>query len=128
MELKFREALGHVLSEQLRQGLLCVEAVAFDVGEGTKVFSDAGVGCGATLAGAVWLEIGRLNRESTSGWWTTGMGVVLEDSANGGSKFAMGTKPQVLSGEKHGPMGTASVPLEQRVGEVYRARRGRQAM
>ncbi|KAJ7034692.1 hypothetical protein C8F04DRAFT_1038198 [Mycena alexandri] len=119
--MRFREALGRSLGEQLRVGLDWLDHVAWDVGKRAEVFGDAGVGRGASLAAAVWSEIGRISRERTSGWRATGTGVVLEDSAQGGAKFAMGVEPQVLSGEKRGPIGTGSESLQKRVGEAVDA-------
>jgi len=122
--MRFKEALGRTLGEQLRIGLDWLDHVAWDVGQRAEVFSDAGLGRGASLAAAVWSEIGRLSRESNSGWRATGTGVVLEDHSQGGAKFAMGAEPQVLSGEKRGPMGTGSESLEKRVGEAVQAVQG----
>ncbi|KAJ7475171.1 hypothetical protein B0H11DRAFT_1866022 [Mycena galericulata] len=122
--MRFRDALGRALSEQLRAGLVWMDSVAWDIGQRAEVFTDAGAGRGAALAGAVWSEIGRLSRERTSGWRATGTGVVLEENAEGGAQFAMGAEPQVLSGEKRGPMGTASESLEKRVGQVVQSVQG----
>ncbi|KAJ7485234.1 hypothetical protein B0H11DRAFT_1806634 [Mycena galericulata] len=122
--MRFRDALGRALSEQLRAGLVWMDSVAWDIGQRAEVFTDAGAGRGAALAGAVWSEIGRLSRERTSGWRATGTGVVLEENAEGGAQFAMGAEPQVLSGEKRGPMGTASESLEKRVGQAVQSVQG----
>ncbi|KAF7328983.1 hypothetical protein MVEN_02528300 [Mycena venus] len=122
--MRFKEALGRTLGEQLRIGLDWLDHVAWDVGQRAEVFSDAGLGRGASLTAAVWSEIGRLSRESNSGWRATGTGVVLEEHSQGGAKFAMGAEPQVLSGEKRGPMGTGSESLEKRVGEAVQAVQG----
>ncbi len=122
--MRFREALGRSLGEQLRAGLDWLDHVAWDVGQRAEVFSDAGVGRGASLAAAVWSEIGRLTRERSSGWRATGTGVVLEEGKQGGAKFAMGAEPQVLSGAKRGPVGTASESLDHRVGQAVQAVQG----
>ncbi|KAJ7673481.1 hypothetical protein B0H17DRAFT_1083144 [Mycena rosella] len=122
--MRFREALGRALSEQLRAGLDWLDGVAWDVGRRAEVFADAGAGRGAALAGAVWSEVGRLSRESSVEWRATGSGVVLEEGVQGGARFAMGAEPQVLSGEKRGPMGTGSESLEKRVGEAVQAIQG----
>ncbi|KAF8128788.1 hypothetical protein K438DRAFT_2000215 [Mycena galopus ATCC 62051] len=122
--MRFREALGRSLGEQLRIGMDWMDHVAWDVGQRAEVFSDAGVGRGASFAAAVWSEIGRLSRERTSAWRATGTGVVLEERTQGGATFAMGAEPQILSGEKRGPMGTASESLDQRVGQAVQAVQG----
>ncbi|KAF8170753.1 hypothetical protein K438DRAFT_1613635 [Mycena galopus ATCC 62051] len=122
--MRFREALGRSLGEQLRIGMDWMDHVAWDVGQRAEVFSDAGVGRGASFAAAVWSEIGRLSRERTSAWRATGTGVVLEERTQGGATFAMGAEPQILSGKKRGPMGTASESLDQRVGQAVQAVQG----
>ncbi|KAJ7905001.1 hypothetical protein B0H13DRAFT_2251949 [Mycena leptocephala] len=118
--MRFREALGRSLGEQLRMGLDWMDSVAWDVARRAEVFEDAGVGRGASLAAAVWSEIGRLSRERSSGWRATGTGVVLEENQKGGAKFAMGAEPQILSGDQRGPMGTGSESLGEagRTGET----------
>lgn len=122
--MRFREALGRSLGEQLRLGLDWMDSVAWDVARRAEVFEDAGVGRGASLAAAVWSEIGRLSRERSSGWRATGTGVVLEENQKGGAKFAMGAEPQILSGDQRGPMGTGSESLEKRVGQAVQAVQG----
>ncbi|KAJ6589074.1 hypothetical protein B0H19DRAFT_1102800 [Mycena capillaripes] len=112
---KFREALGRTLGEQLRVALDGLDGMAWDVQKRSEVFADAGAGRGAALAAAVWSEIGRLIRERSWGMRATGTGVVLEESTRDGAKFAVGAEPQILSGEKRGPMGTGSESLENRV-------------
>ncbi|KAJ7186769.1 hypothetical protein C8R46DRAFT_1024767 [Mycena filopes] len=113
---RFREALGRSLAQQLRASLDWLDAIAWDVGRRTEVFADMGAGRGAALAAAVWSEVGRLARSYSLELRATGTGVVVEGQS--GTKFAMGAEPQVLSGEKHGPLGTGSKSLEQRHGEA----------
>ncbi|KAJ7280323.1 hypothetical protein C8J57DRAFT_123428 [Mycena rebaudengoi] len=116
--MRFRQALGRSLEEQLRAGLAWVDSVAWDVGRRAEVFTDTGLGRGASLAAAVWSELGRLSRLSSAELRMTGTGVVLQDWVDGGVKLAMGAEPQVLSGDKRGPVGTGSESLEKRVGEA----------
>ncbi|KAK7018607.1 hypothetical protein R3P38DRAFT_3360306 [Favolaschia claudopus] len=119
--MRFRDALGRSLSEQLRMGLDWLDGAAWDISSRSEVFADTGLGRGASLAAAVWSEIGRLSRERNSGWRATGTGIVLEEHKQSGAKFAMGAEPQVLPGEKRGPLGTASEPLDQRIGQAIEA-------
>ncbi|KAJ7034694.1 hypothetical protein C8F04DRAFT_1100661 [Mycena alexandri] len=112
---RFREALGRSLAQQLRVALNRLDAIAWDVGQRTEVFADMGAGRGAALAAAIWSEIGRLTRSYSVELRATGTGVVVEEQS--GAKFAMGAEPQVLSGDKHGPLGTGSQSLEQRDGQ-----------
>ncbi|KAJ7629412.1 hypothetical protein DFH06DRAFT_1304101 [Mycena polygramma] len=97
--MRFREALGRSLGEQLRAGW-----------------------SGWTALRGMWGSA--RSRERTAGWRATGTGVVLEESARGGAKFAIGAEPQVLSGEKRGPVGTGSESLEKRVGDVVQSVKG----
>lgn len=125
-DMRFREALGRALGEQLRAAIEWVDGVAWDVGRRAEVFADAGAGRGAALAGAVWSEIGRIGRESRggAGLRATGSGVVLDDGVEGGMRFAMGAEPQVLGGEKRGPVGTGSQSIEERVGGAVQSLKG----
>ncbi|CAK5263339.1 unnamed protein product [Mycena citricolor] len=121
--MRFREALGKTLSEQLRSSIGWLDAVAWDVGRRSEVFSDAGLGSGASFAGAIWSELGRLTKGQSFGWRATGTGLVLEE-ASGQTKFAVGAEPQLLSGEKRGPVGTGSESVSKRVGDAVDAIKG----
>ena len=115
------------------------DGVAWDVGKRREVFENTGVGRGAALFAAVWSEVGRLRRKAGEGrevgWHATRTGVVPEQRARGepveeeeGERkvrkgdmvFAVGAEPQVLSGEKRGPLGTGVEPLAKRVRDVVR--------
>ncbi|KAF9523026.1 hypothetical protein CPB83DRAFT_68008 [Crepidotus variabilis] len=139
MVSRLREALQRTLTEQLRAVVSYFDGIAFDISKRQQVFKDTGLGSGASLMGAMWSEIGRLERESRehgieTGWKATGTGIVVEqrmevpgtgnDLGEGKeirkTTFAMGAEPQILSGEKRGPLGTGSEPLKdklQRAGE-----------
>ncbi|CAK5276167.1 unnamed protein product [Mycena citricolor] len=121
--MRFRDALGKTLSEQFRAAITWLDAVAYDTGRRSEVFSDAGLGPGSSLMAAVWSEIGRLTKGQSYGWRATGTGLVIEDDA-GQAKFAIGAEPQVLSGEKRGPVGTASESLDKRAGDAVNALKG----
>ncbi|KAG6810174.1 hypothetical protein H0H92_013012 [Tricholoma furcatifolium] len=118
--LRLRDALERALAGQVRAAIEWADAVAYDVGRRQEVFKDTGaLGGGAAFLAAIWSEVGRLRRESSESgsgveWRATGTGVVVEQG-NGNVQFAMGAEPQILSGEKKGPLGTASEPLGQRV-------------
>ncbi|KAJ7641406.1 hypothetical protein FB45DRAFT_356909 [Roridomyces roridus] len=122
--MRFREALGRALGEQLAAGLQWLDHVAWDVGQRAEVFADTGLGRGAAFAGAVWSEVGRLARERSTSLRATGTGVVIEEMGQGGAQFAVGAEPQVLSGEKRGPLGTASESLEVRAGQALESLTG----
>ncbi|KAG6900015.1 hypothetical protein C0993_004198 [Termitomyces sp. T159_Od127] len=121
--LRLRDALEKTLANQVRAAIEWADAVAYDVGRRREVFEDTGaVGGGASLLAAIWSEIGRIKRESSQSgsrveWRATGTGLIVEQ-AGGNIQFAMGAEPQILSGEKRGPIGTASEPLANRVEAV----------
>ncbi|KAG6916006.1 hypothetical protein DXG01_008858 [Tephrocybe rancida] len=121
--LRLRDALEKTLAGQVRAAIEWADAVAYDVGKRREVFEDTGaVGGGAAFLAAIWSEVGRLRRESAQAgtgveWRATGTGVVVEQG-HGDVQFAMGAEPQILSGDKRGPLGTASEPLGKRVGAI----------
>ncbi|KAF8063575.1 hypothetical protein FPV67DRAFT_1507164 [Lyophyllum atratum] len=125
--MRLREALEKTLAEQVRAAIEWADGVAYDIARRREVFEDTGaVGGGAALIAAMWSELGKLRREGRGTgvqWHATGTGVVVEQK-KGEVKFAMGAEPQILSGEKKGPLGTASEPLAQRVGEVVQETTG----
>ncbi|KAF7981273.1 hypothetical protein HWV62_34169 [Athelia sp. TMB] len=120
MVMRFREALAKTLAEQIRAVLEGADALAWDIGQRQEVFGDAGLGGGSAFAAAIWSEIGRLRKSEggiLSGWTATGTGFVKDDLQNGG-KIAMGAEPQILSGEKRGPLGTNSETVKERLPDV----------
>jgi hypothetical protein len=139
MVTRLREALEKTLSEQMNAAITYADGVAYDVSERREVFADTGLGSGSSLLAAMWSELGKLERERRAGplemdWTATGTGVVVEQRKTVGAdefgeggrvektQFAMGAEPQILSGEKRGPMGTGSEPIRDkiaRVGEEY---------
>ncbi|KDR71775.1 hypothetical protein GALMADRAFT_159190 [Galerina marginata CBS 339.88] len=134
-----RSALERALEAQLRASIEWVDGVVWDVGRRREVFEDAGFGRGRSVVPALWSEVGRWQRraaEGGGGWQLTGTGVVVEtestptdtEGGEGGTQktqFAMGAEPQILSGEKRGPLGTGSEPLRdvaQRMAEDVKSR------
>ncbi|TEB10922.1 hypothetical protein FA13DRAFT_1004892 [Coprinellus micaceus] len=129
---RIRDALQRALSSQLRAAIDWADGVAYDVSERQQVFEDTGLGNGASLIGAMWSELGRLQRESRRrevGIHATGTGLIVEQktlipgegdlkSQVQSSSFAMGAEPQILSGEKRGPLGTGSEPIAQKVQRI----------
>ncbi|PFH47867.1 hypothetical protein AMATHDRAFT_151108 [Amanita thiersii Skay4041] len=137
MLMRLRDALERSLTEQLRGIITWFDGVAFDISKRREVFEDTGIGSGASLIAAIWSEFGRIQREHALGlgetdWRATGTGMVVEHYAVGESgepekkaSFAMGAEPQILSGSKHGPLGTGSESLRERMGGVIRDVEGR---
>ena len=120
MVARLREALEKTLTEQLRGLVEWVDGIAFDVSKRREVFEDAGLGGGSSLVAALWSEVGRLQRENEDelGLRATGTGVVLEHLHEGEevkAQFAMGAEPQILSGEKRGPLGTGSTSVKEQL-------------
>ncbi|KAK0467954.1 uncharacterized protein EV420DRAFT_1502084 [Desarmillaria tabescens] len=107
--LRFREAVERALTEQIRGAIEWADGIAWDVSKRAEVFTDGGMGIGSALSAAMWSELGRLRK--MSGWQAigTGTGVVVEGGKD--TALAMGAEPQILSGEKKGP-------LDQLAGEV----------
>jgi hypothetical protein len=116
--MRFREALAKTLAEQIRWVLETADSVAWDIGKRSEVFSDAGLGSGSSIAAATWSKIGRFKRMEgrgvMSGWSATGTGFVRDD-LDSESRLAMGAEPQIIRGEKKGPLGTNSQSLAERM-------------
>ena len=123
MVTRLKDALERTLSEELRGVVEWVDGVAWDVAKRREVFEDTGLGGGGSLMAALWSELGRLQRERTdeTGLRATGTGVVVEQErgeGKGKSAFAIGAEPQILAGEKRGPLGTGSERLKDKVDEA----------
>jgi Protein of unknown function (DUF4449) len=118
--MRFRDALAKTVAEQIRWVLETADSVAWDVEKRSEVFSDAGLGSGSAIAAGVWSEFGRFKKMDgkgiLSGWNATGTGFVKDDPD--GSKLAMGAEPQIISGEKKGPLGNHSQSLAERTPNI----------
>ncbi|KAJ4466871.1 hypothetical protein C8J55DRAFT_439193 [Lentinula edodes] len=132
MALRLKSALEGFVAEHLRQIFEGLDGLAYDISERAEIFKDTGLGSGASIGAAVWSEVGRMRRLGLDSrrrgqytdWQATGTGVVVaerqvdldtgEDKEKE-RKFAMGAEPQILSGEKKGPDGTASESLSKRL-------------
>ncbi|KAF5320053.1 hypothetical protein D9611_010270 [Ephemerocybe angulata] len=134
---RIRDALQRALTGQLRAAVEWADGIAYDISKRQEIFEDTGFGSGGSLVAAIWSEIGRMQREAKYekhrelGVHATGTGVIVEQRTiipgEGDQKatvqkstFAMGAEPQILSGEKRGPLGTGSEPIVhkvQRLGE-----------
>ncbi|KAF7305488.1 hypothetical protein HMN09_00801600 [Mycena chlorophos] len=126
---RFRQAVARSLSEHLRLAMDWMGGVAWDVGRRTEVLRDAGVRGGPALVGAVWSEMRRLlgelrvvDRMRATG---TGINIVLavpRSDEDEDAKLALGVEPQVLGGEKRGPVGAGSESLSVPVDEQVNAK------
>ena len=123
MVMRLRDALEKTMTEQLRGMVEWVDGIAFDVSKRREVFEDAGLGGGSSLIAALWSELGRLERESEDelGLHATGTGVVVEhwhegeEGEEAKAQFAVGAEPQILSGEKRGPLGVGSTSVKEQL-------------
>ncbi|KAJ3868020.1 hypothetical protein EV359DRAFT_33186 [Lentinula novae-zelandiae] len=132
MALRLKSALEGFVSEHFRQIFEGLDGLAYDISERAEIFKDTGLGSSASIGAAVWSEVGRMRRLGLDSrrrgqytdWQATGTGVVVAerqvDLETGEDKererkFAMGAEPQILSGEKKGPDGTASESLSKRL-------------
>ncbi|KAF8123391.1 hypothetical protein EV363DRAFT_1228626 [Boletus edulis] len=114
---RFRDAIERTLEEHIRGVCDFADAIAFDTSKRSGVFADAGLGPAASLSAAIWSEIGHLrNLEGglLTGWKATGTGIIKE-GREGEPTIALGTEPQILPGEKHGPLGYGSEPMVERI-------------
>lgn len=119
--MRFRDVLAKTLAEHIRGILETTDSTAWDVSKRSEVFSDAGLGPGTSIVAAVWSEIGRFQKMEGcfySGWNATGTGFVKDDLQDEG-KIAMGVEPQIISGEKKGPLGTNAQSLSERMPKIH---------
>lgn len=114
---RFRDAIERTLEEHIRSAFDFTDAIAFDISKRSEVFADTGLGPGASFAASVWSEIGHLRKLEggvLTGWKATSTGIVKE-GREGGPTIAIGAEPQILPGEKRGPLGYNSGPLAERI-------------
>lgn len=120
LNTRLRDGLATVLKGQIQTSIEAVDSILWDIGNRAEVFQDAGLSRGTALTAAFWSEMGKMQRQVGTGlfngWRATGTGIVKDVVGN--AKFAMGTEPQVLSPEQHGPKGTLSKPIEQKLNET----------
>lgn len=117
---RFRDAIERTLEEHIRSVFDFSDAIAFDVSKRSEVFADTGLGPSASLAAAIWSEIGHLRKLEggvLTGWKATTTGIVKE-GREGEPSIAMGAEPQIIPGEKHGPLGYGSEPLAERISGI----------
>jgi hypothetical protein len=132
---RIKEVMERTLTGQFRALVDWLDGLAYDVGERKKVFEDTGLSGGPAVVTALWSELGKMEREaaseegSSSGTKATGTGIIFKERMDvpmTGEEpevgkqtkervLAFGAQPQVLSGEKRGPLGTGSEPVAQRV-------------
>lgn len=129
MVQRLREALERTLTEQIRWLIGWIDGMIWDMNRRREVFADAGAGMWFSIVGAVMSEVGRMRRAGSDrkrvSWTATASGIIIEQTPAPGTigtpsrapvaRIAMGAEPQILSGEKHGPLGTASSSLNDRL-------------
>ncbi|KAG9314768.1 hypothetical protein JVU11DRAFT_3850 [Chiua virens] len=117
---RFRDVIERTLEEHIRGVFDFTDAIAYDVSQRAEVFSDTGLGPAASFSAAVWSEMGHLRKSKDgllTGWKATSTGIVKE-GREGEPMIAMGAEPQILPGEKHGPLGFRAEPVMERVPSI----------
>ena len=117
---RFRDAVERTLEEHIKGVFDFVDAIAFDISKRSEVFEDTGLAPTASLSAAIWSEIGHLRKLEggiLTGWKATSTGIVKE-GREGEPSIAMGAEPQILPGEKRGPLGYGAEPLGERMEAV----------
>ena len=113
---RVKEALERTFTGQFRGMVDWLDGLAYDVGERKKVFEDAGLGGGPAIVAAVWSEVGKMEREAAEEGAgrvkATGTGIIFEEKER---MLSVGAEPQVLGGEKRGPLGTGSESIAKTV-------------
>jgi hypothetical protein len=116
------------LEHYIRVGIETLDGIAYDVHDRAQVFADAARtenSFGAHVLGLTSV-LGRMAREGrlSEGLRTTSAGFVKDDPQTN-TAFAMGTAPQILHGDKHGPVATGVRPgSEVQRGEPGQAAKG----
>ena len=114
---RFRDAIERTLEEYIRAAFDFADTITFDVSKRSEVFLDTGLGPAASLSAAIWSEIGHLRKLEggvLTGWKATGTGIIRE-GREGEPTIALGAEPQILPGEKHGPLEYGAEPLAERI-------------
>lgn len=124
---RFRDAIERTLEEHIRGVFDFADAIAFDISKRSQVFADTGLEPAASFSAAIWSELGHLRKLKSgvlTGWKATGTGIIKE-GREGDPSIALGIEPQILPGEKHGPLGYGSQPLAERTDVLAVAAEGR---
>jgi len=97
------------LAHQIAMSFEFLDGVAFDVHRRAGVFHDTGMSLSASYLSGIWSEIGHMKSQPGlfSGLRTTSVGIIKDDPRQDAA-MAMGTQPQIISGEKHGPVAPGS--------------------
>ncbi|KAF5340103.1 hypothetical protein D9758_013155 [Tetrapyrgos nigripes] len=134
---RFKDAMERVLRAQLQTLIESADGFAYDVSRRAEVVEDTGVPSGVAYTAALWSAFGRIWKDGLESlrhsdvkteFRVTGTGLIVEEkkinletgevSERPSAALAIGAEPQILSGEKSGPIGTASESLEDRVRNV----------
>lgn len=102
---RLESTVENALRENITTALQTIDAIAYDTHARAGVFRDAGIPVNASYISAIWSELGHLKSQPGlfTGMKTTSVGIVKDDPRQD-AKFAMGAEPQIIPGEKHGPM------------------------
>lgn len=100
-------ALRESIEQYTRLAIEALDGIAWDVHVRARTFADAGVPLGPSYVSGLVSELGHMAQQSSvfADVSTTNVGVV-KDVAGSDKAFAVGAGPQLISGDKHGPVAT----------------------
>ncbi|KAH7092797.1 hypothetical protein BKA62DRAFT_722425 [Auriculariales sp. MPI-PUGE-AT-0066] len=98
-------ALQTSLEQYVRFSLEALDGFAWNVHQRALVFSDTGAPTVGAYIGGLTSALGRMSREGRmfEGLQATSVGLVKDDPATD-TAFAAGAAPQIIDGNKHGPV------------------------
>ncbi|KAH8922908.1 hypothetical protein BT69DRAFT_1262998 [Atractiella rhizophila] len=100
-----KKMFERTLENYLQLAFDFADHVAWDVRKRYGVFKDTGLNDSAAFLGAVKSEIGYLSQQPSvwDGMRLTSVGIITDDPKSD-KAFAVGAAPQLISGDKHGPL------------------------
>jgi len=105
------QALKSSLEEYIRVGLEYLDHTAYDTHRRAVVFSDAGAPTPAAYISGFISRVGYMLKQTSvlEGVQLTSVGIV-KDVPDSDKAFAVGSAPQIISGDKHGPAAKNTAP------------------
>lgn len=123
---RIEKAIETTMERQITMAVEFIDNVLFDTYQRVGVFTDTGMPLSASYISAIWSEIGHLKQQPGlfSGLHTTSVGIVKDDPRQD-AKVAIGAQPQIISGDKHGPVAPGSDSQGKRDQAVRLAQEGK---
>jgi hypothetical protein len=115
-------ALKTSLEQYIRLAIEALDGLAWDVHQRAQVFADTGAPTVGAYIGGLTSTLGRLAREGRlfEGMEATGVGFVKDDPETD-TAFAVGAAPQIIDGNKHGPVARGAGVGEDQQGQEQHA-------